>query len=60
VHLIDEGIDTGDIICRRAFSLVGISSVSQLRAAVDRAHIEFFGEVVVRYIVIMKFVPPSD
>jgi folate-dependent phosphoribosylglycinamide formyltransferase PurN len=57
VHLIDEGIDTGDIICCRAVSLTGVGSVAQLRAAVDRAQVELLGEVV-HYVVTANSLPP--
>ena len=46
VHLIDPGIDTGDIIVFRAVNPEGAKNVDQLRQAVDRAQIALLGEVV--------------
>jgi hypothetical protein len=52
VHLIDPGIDTGDILCVRAVPAAGIRS-----AAVDEAQIAVLGEVV-RYITATGMLPP--
>jgi folate-dependent phosphoribosylglycinamide formyltransferase PurN len=57
VHLIDEGIDTGDIICCRAVSVGGVRSIAELRSAVDQAQIELLGEVV-QYVVSSNSLPP--
>lgn len=48
VHLIDPGIDTGDILRVATVSLDGISSIRELRRAIDRRQIELLGEVVRR------------
>ena len=57
VHVVDEGIDTGDIICCRAIALDGIGNVAQLRAAVNEAQIELLGEAV-RYVLATRSLPP--
>jgi len=57
VHLIDEGIDTGDIICCRVVPVTAVDSIAELRAAVNHAQIELLGEVV-RYILATKSLPP--
>jgi methionyl-tRNA formyltransferase len=46
VHLIDPGIDTGDIIRVDRVDLEGVKTIAELRAAVDRRQIELLGEVV--------------
>jgi len=46
VHLIDSGIDTGDILVFRAVDVGGAASIDALRQRVDRAQIELLGEVV--------------
>src|SRR5438128_5212353 len=46
VHLIDPGIDTGDILCVRAVNVNDGVNIPQLRTLVDRAQIELLGEVV--------------
>jgi methionyl-tRNA formyltransferase len=57
VHLIDEGIDTGDIICCRPVPLDGVHGVAQLRAAVNEAQIRLLGEVV-RHVLATGALPP--
>lgn len=63
VHLIDLGIDTGDILVVRTIDASGASDASgaagigSLRAAVDRAQIELLGEVV-RYVWATGELPP--
>ena len=57
VHLIAEGIDTGDIICCRAVPLTDIRGIAQLRAAVNEAQIALLGEAV-RYTVATGTLPP--
>lgn len=49
VHLIDPGIDTGDILCTRPVCLQDVRSVAALRSKVDEAQIAMLGEVV-RYV----------
>jgi hypothetical protein len=46
VHVIDEGIDTGDIIAVRPVDTSHVTSIPQLRALVDDAQIDLLGEVV--------------
>jgi len=58
VHLIDPGIDTGDILCARQVDLEGISSIAQLRAAVDREQIALLGEAV-QYATNLGALPPQ-
>jgi hypothetical protein len=57
VHLIDPGIDTGDILCVRPIPLAGCTSVAQLRDAVNHAQLALLGEVV-RYVVWSGELPP--
>jgi folate-dependent phosphoribosylglycinamide formyltransferase PurN len=57
VHLIDEGIDTGDILCCRAIATARFGSIATLRAAVNEAQITLLGEVV-RYIAMTGTLPP--
>ena len=45
VHLIDQGIDTGDILLFREAELGAASDIQSLRAAVDRTQVELLGEV---------------
>ncbi len=46
VHLVDEGIDTGDILASTTVSVDDMRSVAQLRERVDAAQIELLGTVV--------------
>ncbi len=46
VHLIDPGIDTGDILCTRIVDPLGARSIAALRARVDDAQVALLGEVV--------------
>ena len=46
VHLIDSGIDTGDIIVFRAVDPKDATNIDELRQAVDRAQIALLGDVV--------------
>lgn len=57
VHLIDTGIDTGDILCCRAVSTAGMHSISELRAAVNMNQLALLGEVV-RYVIAANALPP--
>lgn len=49
VHVIDTGIDTGDIVCARQVDPGGASTVAALRQAVDDAQFALLEEVV-RYV----------
>ncbi len=49
VHLIDSGIDTGDILLVREVDISVAGNVIELRKLVDEAQIELLGEVV-RYV----------
>jgi len=46
VHLVDPGIDTGDIVCCRAVSTAEARSIFELRQIIDAAQIALLGEVV--------------
>jgi folate-dependent phosphoribosylglycinamide formyltransferase PurN len=46
VHLIDSGIDTGDILLVREVDVAGGRNVGELRKLVDEGQIELLGEVV--------------
>jgi folate-dependent phosphoribosylglycinamide formyltransferase PurN len=50
VHLIDTDIDTGAIICRMPVPVHNVTSIAELREAVDKAQISLLGQVV-RYVV---------
>jgi len=49
VHLVDAGIDTGEIVCARAVSTAEARSIGELRQSLDTAQIELLGETV-RYV----------
>lgn len=57
VHLIDPGIDTGDILCVRAVDTRRARSIRELRDIVDEAQIALLGEVV-RWILATGELPP--
>lgn len=57
VHLVDAGIDTGDILCIRVVKPTAVLSREKIRAAVDNAQIELLGEVV-KFIQQTKELPP--
>jgi methionyl-tRNA formyltransferase len=57
VHVIDEGIDTGDIIAVRPVNAARANSIAALRDLIDVAQIELLGEVV-RYVVATGELPP--
>ncbi|MGQ0715398.1 MAG: formyltransferase family protein [Gemmatimonadaceae bacterium] len=46
VHLVDPGIDTGDILCTRATDARHAGSIAELRAMVDRDQMDLLGAVV--------------
>jgi len=57
VHLIDPGIDTGEIVCCRTVPIAGARSIAELRALVNEAQIALLGEVV-RYVCETGKLPP--
>jgi folate-dependent phosphoribosylglycinamide formyltransferase PurN len=57
VHLIDPGIDSGDILCVRRVDVNGAEDVQALRDRVDDAQIDLLGEVL-RYIILVGTLPP--
>ncbi len=58
VHLIDPGIDTGDIIVFRPVSAAGATNIDNLRQRVDRSQIALLGEVV-RWTISAGAMPPQ-
>jgi methionyl-tRNA formyltransferase len=46
VHLIEAGIDTGDILCVRTVNVRGVGSIADLRRRLDDAQVALLGEVV--------------
>lgn len=58
VHLIDPGIDTGEILCVRPVPIDGARSVAALRDAVDDAQMTLLGEVV-GYVTKTGVLPPG-
>ena len=59
VHLIDAGIDTGDIISVSTVDCGDVSSIKQLRKRVDDAQIEQLGRVV-HYVVSTSSLPSTQ
>ncbi len=57
VHLIDTGIDTGDILVTRAVDVSRAGDIAELRKLVDASQIELLGEVV-QYILSEGHLPP--
>jgi folate-dependent phosphoribosylglycinamide formyltransferase PurN len=57
VHLIDTGIDTGDILVVREVDTSRAANIAELRKLVDEAQIELLGEVV-QYILREGRLPP--
>jgi len=57
VHLIDKGIDTGDILCCRPVAVESVASVSELRSKVDEAQVHLLGEVL-QYVHATGQLPP--
>ncbi len=57
VHLIDTGIDTGDILIVREVDTSRAGNIAELRKLVDHAQIELLGEVV-QYILREGKLPP--
>jgi len=57
VHLIDAGIDTGDILLVRQVEISGATNVSQLRNLIDQSQIVLLGEVV-QYVLKTGQLPP--
>ena len=58
VHLIDPGIDTGNIVCVQAVRIGDARTVAALRERVDDAQMALLGEVV-RYATITGTLPPT-
>jgi methionyl-tRNA formyltransferase len=58
VHLIDEGIDTGDVLLVREVSREGCNSIQALRRDIDTAQRELLAEVL-EYIAKTGSPPPS-
>jgi methionyl-tRNA formyltransferase len=56
VHLINEGIDTGDILAVGELDTEGAATISDLRAIVDDAQISLLGDVL-RFIVVTGMLP---
>ena len=56
VHLVNAGIDTGDIVAVREVDTGSVHSVAALRAAVDEAQIALLGRVV-RFVVETGSIP---
>jgi folate-dependent phosphoribosylglycinamide formyltransferase PurN len=57
VHLIDSGIDTGDILLVREADVTGARNVSEVRKLVDESQVELLGEVL-RYVLETGKLPP--
>lgn len=57
VHLVDAGVDTGDILGVRVVPTGGLRTVGDLRSRVDAAQIELLGEVL-RWIIQTGSLPP--
>jgi folate-dependent phosphoribosylglycinamide formyltransferase PurN len=57
VHLIDTGIDTGDILVTRTVDVSRAGNIAELRKLVDESQIELLGEVV-QYILSEGRQPP--
>ncbi len=57
VHLIDRGIDTGDILCIRYVPVDSATTIRALRRQVDRAQLDLLGDVV-RYVIATGELPP--
>jgi len=57
VHLIDPGLDTGDVLCVRVVNVDAAATINQLRTLVDRAQIDLLGSVV-RFILRSGALPP--
>lgn len=59
VHLIDTGIDTGDVLLRRPVDTAHCRSVAELRAAIDTAQAEALAEVL-DYVARSGTLPPRQ
>src|SRR5207237_3761211 len=57
VHLVDEGIDTGDILVVEQVDTKRAGSVAELRDLVDQEQIDLLGRVV-RFVVATGSLPP--
>lgn len=58
VHLMDAGIDTGDILCVRRVDVSTARNISELRDLVDEAQLKLLGEVL-RYILLTGKLPET-
>jgi methionyl-tRNA formyltransferase len=56
IHLIDSGIDTGDILLARPVNVSSAANVTELRNLVDREQIQLLGEVL-RYVLATGTLP---
>jgi methionyl-tRNA formyltransferase len=45
-HLINAGIDTGDILCHRVVPIAGARNITDLRQTVDDAQLDLLADVV--------------
>lgn len=57
MHLIDSGIDTGDILCVREVATTGARSIAALRQLLDQAQMALLSDAV-RYITLVGKLPP--
>jgi methionyl-tRNA formyltransferase len=57
VHLIDAGIDTGDILLTREVDVSDATNAGELRSLVDQSQIELLGEVL-QYVLMTGKLPP--
>jgi methionyl-tRNA formyltransferase len=57
IHLIDEGVDTGDVLCSLVIPVDNARSIEQLREIVDRAQLALLGDVVA-YVAQTGALPP--
>ena len=58
VHLVDRGVDTGDIILFRAVDVSGAGDIEALRRRVDEAQVVALGDVV-RWVMARGALPPA-
>jgi folate-dependent phosphoribosylglycinamide formyltransferase PurN len=57
VHLMDPGIDTGDILCTRPVETTGVRTVAELRHKVGEAQLDLLRDTV-RYVARTGALPP--
>ena len=46
VHLVDAGVDTGDVLCVRVVEIDGVSTIDEARGRVHRAQLALLHDVV--------------